>query len=87
MTTTTQHLTDDERAQLAREVAADGYRYDDLIETYCKDCDTVSHAYVSSGVVRDAVKHGWDAALEWAGEQERQQGESLLKGFDGAPPQ
>jgi hypothetical protein len=61
-------LTDSEKLMLAREVAADQFNCgEDLTEFECQECgargdvDGVSR----SKTIRDAVKHGWDAAIEY----------------------
>lgn len=67
-----QHLTDDERAQLAREVATDGYRYEDEIDVTCEECGEPASMWIADDVVRNAVKYGWDAALEWIRQREQE---------------
>lgn len=66
-TTTTTELNDNEKALLAREIAAD--RFDageDVIEVQCDECNERFEVDgVPLAVVRLAVKHGWDAAIEY----------------------
>lgn len=60
-------LTDNEKQLLAREVAADCFSVtDSLIEVQCEECglrDSVEGVRIAS--IREAVKHGWDAAMEY----------------------
>jgi len=60
-------LTDNERAVLAREVAADGFDYgEDFIEAQCDECNYVVEVEaVPSGKVREAFAAGWDAAIAY----------------------
>lgn len=66
-TATNQQLSPDERQLLAREVAADGFDAgEDLIEFECQECGVRDDVEgVALVVIRDAVKYGWDAALEY----------------------
>jgi hypothetical protein len=61
-------LSDNERALLAREVAADRFEIgEDSVELQCEECgcrDTYCNL-IAPSVARDAAKHGWDAALEY----------------------
>lgn len=74
MVEATQHLTSNECAQLAREVAVDAYRMSHKDETEqkveCEDCGSEFWIYFHQLSVDAAVKHGWDAALEWARESD-----------------
>jgi hypothetical protein len=68
MTKTTDSLSEVQKAQLAREVAADSYnRAEELVSAECDECGmTVEVDAVPLTVVREAVKHGWDAAMQYA---------------------
>ena len=68
---TTSELTNNERAALAREVAADNFHVgEDLIEYECEECDKCGHVEgVRMANIREAVQHGWDAAMEYVEKQ------------------
>ena len=70
-----EQLTDVEKQALAREVAADSFYADeDLLEYECEECGVHGDMEaVPVAVVREAVKHGWDARGEY---EERQRGKT-----------
>lgn len=68
---TTSELTNNERAALVREVAADNFHVgEDLIEYECEECGKCGHVEgVRMANIREAVQHGWDAAMEYMGKR------------------
>jgi len=66
----TQELSESEKLAHARERAVETYRYDPFFEVVCEvsddGCGLGQDAEIPAEVVKAAVRHGWDAALEWA---------------------
>ena len=81
MTTTTE-LTVNERTALAREVAADSVSKSlSKLDVECPECDEKFQWWpsVDDDQLRRAFTDGWDAAMEWMKEQERQSGKTELE--------
>jgi antirestriction protein len=71
MTTTTE-LTDNERAALAREVAADGVDKSlSILDVECPECEERFEWCPALGddQLRKAFTDGWDAAMEYVGKE------------------
>lgn len=64
-------LSDNEKQLLAREVAADRFDVnEDSVELTCEECGSrdIYYDLVPLKVTKDAVKYGWDAAIEYVKE-------------------
>lgn len=70
---TTAQPTDNEQLAHARERAVETYRYDDRFEAECdidsEGCGLKVDTYIPADVVKEAVRHGWDAAMEYTQSQ------------------